>query len=319
MDPLSQLFTLLKPAATISSGFDAGGDWAIAFDDQRKQIKCYAISSGQCWLAVEGVESPVLLQAGDCFVLPRGRPFRLASNLALTPIPASTIFPGARDGGMVTVNGGGSFSLIGSRFAVRGNQSAMLLGLLPPIVHLRGEKEREAIRWSVDRMMQELRDAQPGGDLIAQHLAHMMLIQALRVRLAEGVGKGAGWFFALADPRLNGAISAIHDEPDRRWTLKELAERAGMSRSLFAQRFREIVGETPMQYLTRWRMMLACDRLENEGASVSSVAIGTGYESESAFSTAFKRIVGCSPRDYCRMRPAMDAPSERKAYAGVLA
>jgi AraC-like DNA-binding protein len=300
MDPLSELLSLLRPRGAVSSRLDAGGDWSIQFGGQRKHIKCYVILAGDCWLAVDGVENVARLEQGDCFVLPSGPPFRLASDLALPSIAASAIFPDARAGGVVTVAGGGEFSLLVSRFAVSGKHAERLLGLLPPIVHLRKEADQLALRWSVERMMQELREKQPGGDLIAQDLARMMLVQALRARLAEGLGQGTGWFYALADKHLSVAITAMHADPARRWTLRDLGLQAGLSRSVFAPRFKEVVGETPMQYLTRWRMLLACDRLEHAGDPVAIIAEALGYESESAFSAAFKRFVGCSARQYCR-------------------
>jgi AraC-like DNA-binding protein len=299
MDPLSDVLSLLKPRSYVSAGFDAGGDWSIQFSDQHGRIKCYAVVSGACWLSVEGVPDPVRLKAGDCFVLPSGRPFRLASDMALTPVDAGTVFPPARDGGVVTFNGGGDFFLVGSRFAVSGDRAGILLGMLPPIVHIRKEADQAALRWSVERMMQELHERQPGGFLVAQHLAHMMLVQALRLHL-EGAKGGVGWFFALTDKQVGAAINAMHADPAHRWTLQELAERAGMSRSSFALRFKEKVGEAPMEYLTRWRMLLAGDRLASSGDPVSAIALSLGYESESAFSTAFKRVMGCSPRQYGR-------------------
>jgi len=284
----------------VSAGFDAGGDWAIQFDDQSGRIKCYAVVSGECWLAVEGVGEPVRLSAGESFVLPTGRPFRLASDLRLEPVLAATVFPRARAGGVVKHNGGGDFFLVGSRFAVSGRHADVLLRTLPPIVHIRREADQAALRWSVERMMAELREGQPGASLVAQHLAHMMLVQALRLHLAEGLKGRVGWFFALADKQISRAISAMHADPSRRWTLQELAQHAGMSRSTFAQRFREIVGETPIEYLRRWRMLLAGDRLVHSRAALAETAISLGYESESAFSTAFKRVMGISPRQYGR-------------------
>ena len=313
MDPLSELLLLLQPCSTMSSGFDAGGAWSIRFGDQHKQIKCYVILSGACWLAVDGIEQAMRIEQGDCFVLPSGRPFRLASDLRLRPVSASTLFQGARAGGVVTVNGGGGFSWVGSRFAVHGRHADMLLALLPPIVHLRKESDQAALRWSVERMMQELREGQPGGFLIAQDLAHMVLVYVLRVHLAQGLDQGTGWFFALAHKPLNRAITAMHADPARRWTLRELAEQAGMSRSIFALRFKEVVGEAPMQYLSRWRMLLACDRLEHASDPISRIAEALGYESESAFSTAFKRVIGCSPRQYGK--EAVRAGAHRRARA----
>jgi AraC-like DNA-binding protein len=160
-------------------------------------------------------------------------------------------------------------------------------------------------------MMQELRDPQPGGFLVIDHLVHMMLVQALRLHLAEGIEGGVGWLFALADRQMSAAITAMHDDPGRRWTLQALAERAGMSRSSFALRFKETVGASPMEYLTRWRMLLAGDRLMNSSEPISVVARSLGYESESAFSTAFKRVMLCSPRQYGRgLAPALIEPGQ---------
>ncbi len=303
MDPLSDVLSLLKPRSYVSSGFDAGGDWSIQFSNQQNRMKCYAVISGECWLLVEDLAEPVKLRAGDCFVLPSGRDFRLASDIALAPVDSSVFFPPPNPGGVVTVNNGGDFYLVGSRFGVSGRNSANLLGMLPPIVHIRRESEQSALIWSVERMRQELREQRPGNSLIAQHLAHMMLVQALRLHLEEGLNDGVGWFFALADKHLSAAIAAIHADPAHRWTLQTLAERAGMSRSSFALRFKATVGETAMDYVSRWRMMLAGDRFENTKASVSAVALSLGYESESAFSTAFKRVMGCTPRQYRRGSP----------------
>ena len=143
-----------------------------------------------------------------------------------------------------------------------------------------------------------MRDPQPGGALIAQQLAFMMLIQALRLHLADGAGSGVGWLFALADTQMRSAITCMHDNPGHPWTLQKLAESVGMSRSIFALRFKEAVGATPMEYLTRWRMLLAGDRLKNSDDSISIIALSLGYESESAFGKAFKRIMGCSPKQY---------------------
>jgi AraC-like DNA-binding protein len=311
VDPLSDVLSLLKPRSYVSAGFDAGGEWSIQFGDQHQLIKCYAVVSGECCLSVEGVADTVRLKAGDSFVLPSGRPFRLASDMAIAPVDAGTVFPPARAGGVVTYNGGGDFFLVGSRFGVSGNHAGMLLRMLPPIVHIRKESEQAALRWSVERMMEELREQQPGGFLVAQHLAHMMLVQALRLHLADGPTGGVGWFFALADKQIATAINAIHEDPARRWTLQELGERAGMSRSTFALKFKEAAGETPIEYLTRWRMLLAGDRLENSSDPISAIAVSLGYESESAFSTAFKRIMGCPPRQYGRGR-ILSSASERE-------
>lgn len=303
MDPLSDVLSLLKPRSYVSAGVDAGGAWSIQFPDLQKLIKCYAVVSGECWLAVEGLEDAVHLKTGDCFVLPSGRPFRLASDLALPPEPSSRFFPLPRPGGVVKINGGGGCFIVGSRFGVSGAQAGVLMGMLPPIVHIQSESEQAALRWSVERMMQELHDPEPGGFLIAQHLAHMMLVQTLRLHVKKRAADSTGWLFGVADRQLGAAITAVHADPAHRWTLQALSGRACMSRSAFAQKFRETVGTSPMEYVTRWRMLLAGDRLENSTDSVATISSSLGYESESAFSTAFKRVMGASPRQYGR-RPS---------------
>ncbi|NML87455.1 AraC family transcriptional regulator [Sphingobium sp. TB-6] len=300
MDPLSDLLTLLKPSATISSGFDAGGSWAVRFGDQAGQIKCYSILRGECWLAIDGLETPIRLCEGEAFVLPRGLPFRMASDLSVESVEAGSMFPPARAGGQVRLGSGGEFALVGARFAVAGGPSGLLRTLLPPILHLRTASEKAALNWSVERMMQELRENLPGARLMAQDLAHMMLLQALRAYLNQPASGDRGWLSALANKQLRMAIHAIHADPARRWTLKDLGAEAGMSRTVFAERFRAVMGETPMQYLTRWRMLLACDRLEHADDRLSTIAIDLGYESESSFSMAFKRVMGCSPSHYSR-------------------
>ena len=135
----------------------------------------------------------------------------------------------------------------------------------------------------------------------------MMLVQALRAHLAEGLSGCVGWLFALADEQIGPAINAMHGDPAHPWTLQELAERGAMSRSGFAQKFKQTVGATPIVYLTRWRMLLAGDRLANSNDPVSVISLSLGYESESAFSTAFKRVMGCSPRQYSRGRHLVSA------------
>lgn len=298
MDPLSDVLALLKPKSHVSSGFSAGGDWSLRFGIGQAVIKCYSVVSGRCWLVIEGDIPPIELTEGNAFVLPSGRPFRLTSDPDLAFEDAKTVFPPATPGGQVTINCGSGVHLIGSRFTVSGKSSAMLMGMLPPIVHIHCKNEQAALHWAVERMRQEIASPQPGGDLLAGHLAHMMLVQALRLQLDRPSQDSVGWFAALSDPQIGAAIAAIHAAPSRRWTLQDLARHVGLSRSVFAARFRMKLNETPMDYITRWRMLLAAERLETTSDSVAVIAPELGYESESAFSTAFKRVMGRPPRTY---------------------
>ncbi|TWB22082.1 AraC-like DNA-binding protein [Nitrospirillum amazonense] len=305
MDPLSQVISLLEPRGYLVGGFQAGGDWSIRFEPF-EGVKCYAVTAGSLWIAVEGAGEPVRLGQGDCFLLPRGRPFRVASDLALPSGDWKRYFLGSRDGELVKLNDGDGVTVLGGHFQLAGPQLEMLLGILPPIVHLRTETEREMLRWVIDQMGQELSESRPGSFLILQQLVSMIFVQALRLHLNER--NGVGWLFALSDRQVGAAIAAIHREPERRWTVATLAFEVGMSRSGFAARFAQLVGDGPIEYLTRWRMLLASRSL-SRGEPIGAVARSLGYESESAFSFAFKRVMGSAPRHYVRLAASVGGAS----------
>jgi AraC-like DNA-binding protein len=305
MDPLSEVLSLLKPSSYAAGGFGTQGDLAIQWP-RHDGIKCYALLAGECWLVVEGTGEPVPLRAGDCFLLPRGLPFRLATDLVLTPVDFQILRAQRRIGGITKEARGAARFLAGGHFTLSGGQAKLVLDALPPIVHIRAEADRTQMRWALERMHEELSVPRPGGSLIVQQLATMMLVQALRLHLAESAGAlraGPSWLAALADPPLHGAIAAMHEEPGHPWTLEKLARRAGMSRTVFALRFKEVVGETATEYLTRWRMLLAAERLSAGDEPVATIASSLGYESESSFGKAFRRVIGHPPRRFAR-RPA---------------
>jgi len=297
VDPLSDVLSLLNPHSFAAAGFDLGGDWSIQFPPQ-SGIKCYALISGNCWLRIDGVADPLYATAGDCLLLPKGRSFRVASDLEMTPVDAETFYAATPEGGITTYNGGGDVFGFAGHFEVSGRNADTLLELLPPIVHLSSESDKASLRNSVNRMRQELREPQPGGILMLRQLALMMLVQALRLHLAAETSGAVGWLFTLSNRQLLAALRAMHADPAHRWTLQSLAQVAGMSRTSFAVQFKATAGESPIGYLTRWRMLLASDRLEKSKDPVARIAQSLGYESEAAFSTAFKRVMGCSPRHY---------------------
>jgi AraC-like DNA-binding protein len=303
MDPLSDVLSLLKPRTYVTGGISAGGQWSIHFPTHQR-VKCYSVARGECWLSVEGAREPIRLQQGSCALLPHGRAFTLASDLALPALDArELVTTQERYNGILTVSPGDDFFLLGSHFALEGD-ATFLLDALPPIVILEKDEQRESLSWAIDRMLREMRDPQPGGTLIAQQVAYTLLVEALRLHLADDLQRGTGWLAALADKRMRAALSCIHREPARAWTLEELARAVGMSRTAFAQAFKKTVGTSPMDYLTRWRMTLAANRMLEGGETVSSMAPALGYQSESAFTAAFKRQWGASPREYLRARRA---------------
>jgi len=296
MDTLSDVLSMLKPRSDLSGGFTAGGDWSIQFPPQ-EGIRFQAVLAGECWLAVDGVSEPVRLKPGDCTMLPRGRPFRLASDLSLTPVPVDEMLSTTRSG-MTVYNGGGDFVIVGTVFAFTGRPVDLLVGILPPLVHVPQESGQQELRTTLDQLVRELRERKPGFVVVIQNYTYTILVQVLRLHLAAGEDGGIGWLFALADKQMSAAINAMHNDPRHAWTLQELAQHVGLSRSVFASRFKTTVGSSAMDYLIRWRMLLAGDRLISSGDPISTIAQSLGYESESAFSKAFKRTMGCSPRQY---------------------
>ncbi|WP_298497976.1 AraC family transcriptional regulator [uncultured Maritimibacter sp.] len=297
MDPLSDVLSLLRPKSAISAGLEAGGDWAIRFP-AHEGVKFNAVMRGSCWVQVEGASEPQRIEAGDCFLLTRGRPFQFATDLSLPAIESPTIYDRAVDG-IASYNGGGDFFLIGGRFSFEGDHAALLFDALPAVLHVHDASAQAAVlRWSLEQLADELKTRPPGGTLMAEHLSQIMLLQVLRLWMAAESTKTPGWLGALADPRLARAIAAMHAEPGRKWTLAELAGVAGMSRTSFAERFRDMVGRTPLDYLINWRMRLAADRLRRTDDRVNVIALSVGYESEAAFSTTFRRVMGISPGRY---------------------
>lgn len=307
MDPLSDLLSSLKPKSYITAGFDAAGDWALALDDLKGRIKCYAVMRGSCWVRPKPGEA-VCIKTGECFVLPSGREIVVAGSPDATPRPASEVLDPNSGGNVITVNGGGDCYLVGSRFEVNGRHAEMLLQSLPSLIHIRTADSTARLRIWLEMMMEEMRATRVGSSLMAQQLSHMMLIEALRLHVEQVGANEVGWLAALADPAIGQAIGAIHAAPGSPWTVESLARRVGLSRTIFAQRFKAKMEITPMAYLTRWRMMLAAERMLVTRNSISEIAISLGYASEYSFATAFRREMGAPPRRYARGSATMSHP-----------
>lgn len=286
---------LLKPSAYGLHYFEAGREWSVQFPAYRA-VKFDAVRKGECWLMVDGMPEPHRLVEGDCFLLTNGHPFVLASDPTLPPRDASEALVRHEDG-VTRCGAGGECLLVGVHYAFSGDHAGLLFGSLPPVVPAdAASSEAAVLRWALELFAAEMRDGRPGGQLAAEHLAHIMLIQTLRLHMASRETLPMGWLAALGDAQLSAVLGALHGDIRRRWTLDSMARTAGMSRSAFAEKFRRVLGSTPADYLTRWRMQVAGDRLCGSDRTVAMVADEVGYESEAAFSTAFKRVHGRSPR-----------------------
>lgn len=306
MDPLSDVLSLLEPEGTHFAGLRAGGQWAIAFPPP-DGLKFNALVEGTCFLSVDGAGPPVRLDAGDCFLLSQPRAFTLSSEPDIEPVDAHEVFRTSQQGvaqygeAQETFLTGGAFSFP--------EEAKIVLGVLPPLVVIRSASESAPVlQWSLRRFAHELVSSLPGSALMARQLGYMMLIEVLRLCMSDRDNPG-GWLFALSDPRVNAAIEAVHADPARRWTVAKLAGLAGVSRSTFALHFTRKVGHSPLEYVTRWRVHLACRELRMHDATISSIGQTLGYESDSAFSNTFKRLMACSPRDYRVRQRAMSSTS----------
>jgi AraC-like DNA-binding protein len=296
--PLFDILSLLKPRNVACGAVDAGVA-CIAFP-AGEGIKCHAVTAGEAWLAVDGITTPLHLTAGDCLIRAHGRPYRLASDLSLPSVDYRVVLEGRSPGRVKAWNGGGRATIVSATFTIEERHAGMLRDILPPVAHVHDNADRPGLRRSLHQMMEELADPQPGSRMIVEHLASMMLAQALRAYAVHAGGGQVGWLFALAHRQIGVAIGALHADPAHRWTVQALADRAGMWRTSFAVRFRRTVGSAPMQYLTLLRMSLASDRLSNSNDAIHVVADAFGYESESAFSDAFKRYLGHPPRRFVK-------------------
>src|SRR5690606_18863889 len=190
-------------------------------------------------------------------------------------------------------------SLVSGRFAFDELSSELLLQVLPPIVHLKSADDvAQVLRAAIDMLDYETRDRRFGASLVTHHVAQIMLIQALRLVAAAPDHAPLGWLAALANRRIGIALRLMHEQTRRRWTVIDLAEAAGMSRSIFALRFKELTGSAPLDYLLHLRMRKASQALRSGATSIASVAFEAGYHSESAFSNAFKRVMGMPPKTF---------------------
>lgn len=296
MDPLSEVISLLRPKSYAFRGLDAGSDWALWFPPG-PGIRCYAVVAGACRLERPGLPALRLL-AGDVVLLTDGKSFVLAGGAAVDPVPALAFLTATDSGHVATLNGGGHFMGLGGYFAFQSTHAGLLMDALPDVTLVNEPSTSLRLRGSIEGLMMELRDPQPGGALIAEHLAQGLLVQALRLHLVPEMDRAATWLSGLSDPRIGPVMTAMHAEPGKRWTLADLARVAGMSRSAFAARFNAVVGQPALSYLTQWRMTLAAERLTTTRTTLATLAASLGYESEGALSTAFKRQFGQSPRGF---------------------
>ncbi len=303
-DALSDTIMTLGIRDVRCSRFEASGDWSFSFPPQER-LKFVATLRGHAWLLVPRCE-PLMIEEGDVFLM-GPTPYVVAARPELAPATGAPLYQQssvARVGSEVpatTVGVGGSVA-----FASSGAE--FLYEALPIFfVIRRGEPAAKAIVRTLELLEAEMDSARAGSRLIATRLAEVLLVEGIRSGVIERGGAPRGWIGALSDRRIAAALALLHAQMARNWTLDDLSTAVGMSRSAFALQFKQRVGRAPLDYLRYWRMMKARSSLASGRVSIAALAEGLGYNSQAAFTQAFRRQFGCTPTAY--------RPPGRKAHA----
>lgn len=295
VDPLSEVIALLRPGTVLAKGISGAGAWGVRYTPFGQPSFC-AVLQGRCLLSVDGEET-VTLEAGDFVLLPATPGFTMTGFTPVAPVPMDPKAGAAQSGEVRHGRRGGppEVRLLGGYFVFDSPDAALLVSLLPALVHIRGAERLSTL---VRLVGEESRAQRSGRELVLSRLVEVLLIEALRAR--PGDTAPPGLLRGLADPRLAAAIRQMHAAPSRAWTVTELAKKAALSRSAFFDRFSRALGMAPMEYLASWRMALAKGLLRQPQMRLEEIAGRVGYQSASAFSTAFSRHVGQAPSRFAR-------------------
>lgn len=298
MDPLSDIVSRLKISSQKIVTFDMTTNTKALFPEY-SGMKIYIAKGGSFFIKMADDENSHLIEQGDVLILSSGREFSIFDNSNAPGIDIRKIHV-MKDRSSCFTNGGADFSFVGCRFVFQINDTFRFITSLPePIVIKTQREENAGIKDFLSRLSSEIENPGAGSELITEHLLHIILTQALRVMISsDALGRGEGWLYAMADKNIGIALTSIHNQPGRKWRLDELARVAGMSRTAFTIRFRKLAGYSVNEYIRIWRFSLAIERMVSNKEKISQIAFDLGYESESAFSTAFKKSMGASPRNY---------------------
>ncbi|MCI0781766.1 MAG: AraC family transcriptional regulator [Chloroflexi bacterium] len=299
VDPLGEALHFLRMSGVLYSRPELTAPWGLELPPLPDHMMFHVVISGRCWLEVQGAE-PSVLQAGDFVLVPHGDGHRLLSEPG---VAAANLFDLPRE--LVSEryetfrHGGGGAATTMVCGVVRFDDPAaqQLVRLLPSIIRIEASSspEMDWIQSTLRYMAAEARELRPGGETVITRLADILVIQAIRSWIAQDPAAQKGWLGALRDKQIGRAISLIHRNPDHPWTVASLASEVAMSRSAFAARFTELVGEPAMHYMASWRMHVALTWLKEDKVTLAELASRLGYQSEAAFSRAFKRFMGVSP------------------------
>jgi AraC-like DNA-binding protein len=298
MDPFLDLIRLLRPRAMLTAGIYASGAWGVSFRKRDDVLFCW-VESGECDL-IRAHHQPLHLQTGDFILIRTVLPFVLASDPDVEPEDSETMVAATNDPVMRFESGPvPSTVLRGGRFVFETMHESLLMELLPSFIHIAHD---DSSSWRVQSLLKlnETESVQrgPGSDFIVTRLVEVILVELLRQESLRVDQERFGLLAGLGDAITARALSAMHANVAREWTVAELARSCNVSRSTFAAHFRKVVGIGPIDYLARWRIALARDELKHGTKSIGEIALAIGFQSSSAFSTAFTKAMGCSPRRF---------------------
>jgi AraC-like DNA-binding protein len=283
-------------AASVAPLLEPGAERLVVF---------HLITAGECYAEV-AAQPPCRLGAGDVVLFPRGDAHLMCSSPGVPPQNGARLdrVLSRRPRQLVYGGGGAATRLVCGYLACDARLADMLLAGLPPLVkvNVRGSNAGAWLEASVRYALAEARSPRPGGAGVLAKLAEVLFIEVLRLHMSAAEPGRTGWLAGLHDRTVGVALNELHARPAHAWTLEELARAAGKSRSVLAERFLQLVGTTPMQYLTQWRMLLAANLLCGTNAPLARIAEDVGYQTDTAFSRAFRREYGAPPAAWRRIK-----------------
>jgi AraC-like DNA-binding protein len=293
---------LLRIQGQLYGRLEFSAPWGLEFPGE-KGI-CLMVMRGSCLLRADA-QALIPLAAGDFIFLPAPHTYSLQSSTDISVRSVLTVTSDAefRRSRLITHGGGGlPTSLIAGCFRFATPESAWLVKYLPPVVRVSASEARSSpwFQSTLQFLATELAQELPGSSVVIDRLSEILFVQAMRTWIqAPYLDANPSWLRGLTHPQIGEALQRMYAEPERAWTIPELARSVSMSRSAFASRFRELVGETPLDHLTQWRMVRAARLLrEQPSAKLAAIAAAVGYGSEGAFGKVFRRVLGVSPGQY---------------------